>query len=375
MKRKHRLYCRYPEWPETDKALWEAAFAPAMDPFDEGGAGAHLSPRTLAQLRYTWGKYLFFLAAKHPALLSRAPAEQFNAETIKEFVKSQPASCGGVTVSIYLFHLWLTLHYLCPRGEWSWLIAISHRVKAQAKPKPEQHHLVTSVTLYKLGLRLMDRALLMSNRRTSWRAQNTFRDGLIIALLALVPLRRRTLASLRIGKHLKKSGGQWFLDIPAEDVKTGRPLEYPIAPELSQRIDIYVDKIRPKTAGARTHDYLWASSRGRPMQGQVIYNAVREHTRRELGIPVNLQRFRRAAATLWSVRDPANARGAKDLLGHASFATTEKYYIMAQSRLAGRALERAIAARRVSRSLLGHQSKRTVAGHYTARDKRRRSGR
>ena len=154
----------------------------------------------------------------------------------------------------------------------------------------------------------MDRALLMSNRRTSWRAQNTFRDGLIIALLALVPLRRRTLASLRIGKHLKKSGGQWFLDIPAEDVKTGRPLEYPIAPELSQRIDIYVDKIRPKTAGARTHDYLWASSRGRPMQGQVIYNAVREHTRRELGIPVNLQRFRRAAATLWSVRIPRRAR-------------------------------------------------------------------
>jgi hypothetical protein len=39
-----------------------------------------------------------------------------------------------------------------------------------------------------------------------------------------------------------------------------------------------------------------------------------------------------AAATLWSNRDPANVRGVKDLLGNASFGTTEKYYIMAQSR-------------------------------------------
>lgn len=54
------------------------------------------------------------------------------------------------------------------------------------------------------------------------------------------------------------------------------------------------------------------------------------------------KRFRIAAATLWSIRDPANVRGVKDLLGHSSFATTEKHYIMSQSRLAGRALARAI---------------------------------
>ena len=35
-------------------------------------------------------------------------------------------------------------------------------------------------------------------------------------------------------------------------------------------------------------------------------------------------------------------RGAKDLLGQASFQTTESHYIMAQARLAGRALARAI---------------------------------
>ena len=57
----------------------------------------------------------------------------------------------------------------------------------------------------------------------------------------------------------------WVLDIPAEDIKTKRPIEYPISAELSGRIDFYLNRIRPQIPGARTHDYLWASSRGRPM--------------------------------------------------------------------------------------------------------------
>jgi integrase len=82
------------------------------------------------------------------------------------------------------------------------------------------------------------------------------------------------------------------------------------------------------------------------MDDATIYTAVRRRTREALGFPVNLHRFRRAAATLWSIRDPANVRGAKDLLGHATFTPTEKYYIMTQSRIAGRALARAIAVKR-----------------------------
>src|SRR6478736_2478120 len=71
---------------------------------------------------------------------------------------------------------------------------------------------------------------------------------------------------------------------------------------------------------------------------------ARRRTRKAFGFSVNLHRFRHAAVTFWSIHDPRNVRGAKDLLGHASFATTEKHYIMAQSRMAGRALALAIGA-------------------------------
>ena len=339
-----RLYLSHAEWPRADKALWKKAFEPSTDLFDDGGPGAHLSERTLQQLQYAYGKFLFFLSTEHHHLLKRIPKRRLNAKIIAKYAKWQPETCGAMTLSTYLSHLWLALRHLYPRADWRWLLAISRRIRAQAKPKPEKHHQVTIPTVYKLGMRLMDDALASDKPPTSWRVQTAFRDGLIIALLALIPLRPRTLAALRIGKQLVKSGDQWFLDIPAEDVKTKRPLDYPLSEELSQRIDVYLTQIRSQTAGAKTHSHVWASSRGGPFRDRVIYNAVRRRTRKALGFPVNLRQFRRAVAAFWSTQDPANVRGVKDLLGHMSFATTEKYYLMSQSRVAGRVLARAVDA-------------------------------
>jgi integrase len=155
-------------------------------------------------------------------------------------------------------------------------------------------------------------------------------------------MRRRTLAALRIGHQLVKSGELCDLDIPGEDVKTRRPVQFPISTDLSRRIDLYLDKFRRRIPGSDKHTGLWASERGRPMDDGTIYDTIRRRTKTAFGFPVNLHRFRPAAGNLWSIHDAANVRGVKDLLGHASFDTTERHYIMAQSRVAGRALARAI---------------------------------
>jgi integrase len=344
MSRTTRLYLPKSCWPKKDQSLWDAAHKSGTDPFEERGAADHLSKRTRLQFEYVYGKYLAFLSDRHPNLLKRAPDERLNCDIIEDFVQWQPTTCGGVTLAIYLHHLWLSLRYICPDENWSWLVTVSKRISAHAKRQPEKHHLVTSETLYAIGIDLMDRIIIRTDEAQNISIADAmrYRNGLIIALLALVPLRRRTLAALRVGKHLVQSGNLWTLDIPAEDIKTKRPLECAIFAELSARIDLYVDKFRPRIPGAGMHDYLWASNRGRPMLDGVIYATVRQCTREALGFPVNLHGFRRAAATFWSIQDPVNVRGVKDLLGHASFATTEKHYIMAQSRLAGRALARAI---------------------------------
>lgn len=293
-------------------------------------------------LRYAYGKYLYFLRKNRVEVLAQLPAARFTPALVKEFVVWQPASCGPATIAIYLYGLWLALHYLCPEKDWGWLDAIHKRVKFKARAEPRRHPLVTSETLYKLGMKLMDSALSTDESLNPWYAQAAYRDGVIFALLALIPLRRGTLASLRIGKHLVKVGNVWVLDIPAADVKTRQHLDFPVSEELSYRINVYIDRFRSRIPGARAHDYLWTSSRGRPFKGGAIYNAVRRRSRQALGFPIDLHQFRRAAATFWSIQDPANVRGVKDLLGHGSFASTEGSYIMAHSRLAGRALARAV---------------------------------
>jgi integrase/recombinase XerD len=172
-----------------------------------------------------------------------------------------------------------------------------------------------------------------------------YRDGLITAFLALIPLRSRTLVAMRIGIQLVKTGELWGLDIAAADTKNKRPLDYPIPIELSARIDLYLERFRSQIPGAERHTGVWASNQGRPMCAMAIYEAVGRRTRKVFGFAVNLHRFRHAAASFWSVRDPANVLGSKNLLGHSSFSgTTEKHYIMAQSRLAGRVLARAVDA-------------------------------
>ena len=137
-------------------------------------------------------------------------------------------------------------------------------------------------------------------------------------------------------------GGHWLLDIPAANTKTRRPLEFPIPDVLSARIDLYLTCFRIAITGANEHQGLWPSARGIPMGGGAIYDAVRRQTREALVFPVNLHRFRSAAGNLWSIVDPGNVRGVKDLLGQTSFGTTEKHYIGAQSRLAGRALAKVL---------------------------------
>ena len=228
--------------------------------------------------------------------------------------------------------------------DWTWLQSIANRIAAAAPPPARKHDLVTSDRLHALGIELMDCAVTATKSvgRTGTRQAIQYRDGLIISTLAMIPLRRGTLAALQIGRHLIKVGDHWALDIPAVHTKNRRPLDYSIPKDLSARIDLYLERFRPRIRGSDKHAGLWPSHHSIPMRRDSINFAVGKRTRKAFGFAVNLHRFRHAAASFWSIHDPVNVRGVKDLLGHTTFATTEQHYIMAQSRLAGQALAQAI---------------------------------
>jgi integrase len=342
-----KKHLHFSAWPAEDQALWAAAFE-CGDVFDEERTTTHLAAATRIGLRTSYARYLGFLAGHDPERLQFAPPARVDPDSIKAFVEHLRQSCRDTSVASLLHNLRLALGFICPQYDWSWLKIVAKRIDGGAISRSDRARGVTSAQLYAIGLQLMaeaENAALVAGQVTIEVAL-TYRDGLIIALLAAVPLRKRTVAALTTNQHLVKIGDCWLLDIPAADTKTRRPLEFPISNALSERIDLYLARFRRAITGANTHHGLWPSARGKPMDGGSIYDAVRRRTTEALGFPVNLHSFRRAAGNLWSISDPVNVRGVKDLLGQTDFGTTEKHYIGAQSRLAGRALAKVLRSSR-----------------------------
>ena len=327
------------QWPEDIRARWLEAFREA-EFLDEDGPGAHLRPATRAALQAACGRFLRYLQTEQQQVYPILDESVCIPSILSAYADYRRRTYSERSVAIELHHLRLGLRLILPDLDLGWLLTASKRIALQAPPKPQKNHLVTSERLYRLGLDLMDKANQESNTvgDVSKHCAFQYRDGLIILLLSLIPLRRRTLAALRVGNHLIRSGSLWALEIPPEDTKTAQPMEFLLCETLSRRIDLYLETFRLRIPNADKHNGLWVSNKGNPMDDGTIYDMVQRRTRKALGFGVNLHRFRHAALTFWSIHDPKSIRAGKDLLGQRSFGTTEKFYIMAQTRIAGRAL-------------------------------------
>jgi site-specific recombinase XerD len=164
-----------------------------------------------------------------------------------------------------------------------------------------------------------------------------FRDGLMIALLALVPLRRKNFVQLRIGTELKKLDGLWVVEISGLTTKTHASLDFDWPEELADSLETYLEVHRPVLVArcyrwkTRAGDHLWVALSGSALTAMAFYNIVRKRTRDAFGVAINPHAFRDAAATTLAIHDPVHVRVAAPVLGHRSLSTTEKYYNQAKS--------------------------------------------
>ena len=174
-----------------------------------------------------------------------------------------------------------------------------------------------------------------------------YRDGLMIALLAFIPIRRKNLAALEIGRHLVREGDGWFVIIPREETKTGTPIEFPVPELLESYLAIYLDIVRPQMLRHPTCAALWVNSKG----GALAYAAIGEHHQPALDEPSRLPHHpsRRTGcggndSGLFSAPDQIGV--ARDLLAHSDLRTTTKYYNRARGIEASRAYSQVIAGMR-----------------------------
>lgn len=166
------------------------------------------------------------------------------------------------------------------------------------------------------------------------------RDGLMIALLALMPMRRRPFVGLELGRSLLQTSAGWQVNLSEAELKCGASWESTVPHILADPLSTYVDRVRPLLAYSAKFpcNRLWLTIEGRPLQEAYFGVRMKELTLRLIGRDISCHLFRDCAATTLAVTSPDMARLTKGLLGHSTDRTATRYYNQATSLEAGRLL-------------------------------------
>jgi integrase/recombinase XerD len=109
---------------------------------------------------------------------------------------------------------------MMPALDWRWLRDIKTRLYSVAPRRSSTRPVITSVQLMDLGVELMEESKIDGHKPFSLDDAVRYRDGLMVALLAHVPLRHKNFAALEIGRDVIMEDGKRSIVIPPEETKT-----------------------------------------------------------------------------------------------------------------------------------------------------------
>ena len=268
--------------------------------------------------------YLLEFCSRNGLFDKDAPAAaHVSPEIIDALLSELRDRVGSVTRAIYVSRIRAIARILAPGHYLSWLREIEVDLRYEARPRPKYHRIVSSERLLNLGLELIRRGE-ESEQLTLLARARLVRDGLMIALLALCPIRLRNLAELRIGRQLKLIGDSWWIILESAETKSTRPDERPVPEILTVPIDRWIGQWR--TLFHPSDDAFWPSIKGGSLAYTYVGHIITEVTRRELGVSVNPHLFRDCGVYTVATHAGDHMGIASGLLQHTDKRTTEKHY-------------------------------------------------
>ena len=253
------------------------------------------------------------------------------------------ARVGSVTVYGSIYKLRRACELIDPARDLSWLADIEKDLALVMRPRSKADRWVLTEVLVEAGLTLIAEA--ENSRKMSKLGQaRQVRNGLMVAMLAMHPIRLKNFADLEIGRNFVEIKGSWWIVLSASETKEGRPDERRIDDLLQPALDRYLRKYRPVLAGAdQSTAALWLSSNdGNPMTYDGVARAITETTRPTVGVAVSPHLFRTAIASSAAIHGGANPHLASALLHHTDARVTEAHYNRASSLSAGESLRNII---------------------------------
>jgi integrase len=344
MKCRARLHLPFDQWPLADRQLWKQAINDS-DPFGEA-AGGQLAERSKEQYLFAWRRFLGFVVIEDQSALTLPPAERLTKDRVTAFARHLAETNIPRSVAIQVDALYKAARIMLPEENLAWLKSIKSRLHSAAPLKRAGGPVITSLQILQVGVSLMDDHAPKEGERIRLSEAIAFRDGLMIALLAFAPLRRKNLVSLEIGRHLIGEGTNRYIVIPASETKTRTPIEFSIPALLLSYLDVYLAVVRHRLLKDPSCQALWINPRGAALHYGAIGDIVSRHTASRLGMRLTPHDTRDAAATTWALADPSKIGTATDLLSHSDHRTMQKHYNRARGMEASRAYAAIITARK-----------------------------
>jgi hypothetical protein len=212
------------QWPQWDQRQWQSALR-AGDLLEPGGCRAKRSPFSNRAMVKGYGRWLVWLDSKSLLDEEVAPGDRITRDRVRRYIGHLEAENASGTVIARIIELKITAAIMDPERDWSWIYRLASSMRARHKPaRPKRHRLVHIERLLNLGLDLMEKA---NSEATTLSKFKTYRDGLMLGLLASRPLRLRNLAGLTLDRTLVRRADGWWIQIPAAETKTKQPIEVP----------------------------------------------------------------------------------------------------------------------------------------------------
>ena len=181
-------------------------------------------------------------------------------ENVDTYLEELTARVGSVTVQGSIYKLRRACELIDPARDLSWLADIEKDLALVMRPRSKADRWVLTEVLVEAGLTLIAEA--ENSRKMSKLGQaRQVRNGLMVAMLAMHPIRLKNFAALEIGRNFVEIKGSWWIVLSASETKEDRPDERRIDDLLQPALDRYLRKYRPVLAGAdQSTAALWLSS-------------------------------------------------------------------------------------------------------------------
>jgi hypothetical protein len=141
-------------------------------------------------------------------------------DDVRGFIAELESRVRSVTVWNSVYKLRRASQLIAPSTDFGWLTEIEKDVALVMMPRSKADRVVLTERLVDAGLTLIQEAEMFG--KTALARATGVRNGLLVVLLALHPIRIKNFAALKIAHTFVKVGDRWWLHIPSDNTKSHR---------------------------------------------------------------------------------------------------------------------------------------------------------